>query len=437
MSETASSPKRERFVWPKWLWNNVLCFTRGVMYVSVMMASMLAYKRMGTTDTMASLMVAVLFFPVVVRPMYAWFIRRAGRVKRWVIGTEVVFAVAMMEVAQNVSAASWEWSVWLWLSVASLAWAVHGVAADEICFSELSGSRCQNIEMAAGAYGIAVMFAGGMMVMVAGNMEVLAIGNVEVVGVYELGSAWSAAFKVSAAIVVTAMALLLLTLPVNTVIQDVGERKTLEMRKIQLKSLMRISLTWQMTGVVILYALAQAFLVWGVPLFVFSQANAGGLALSPQEVAFVLFTVGMMAFVIGLVIGIKTIHAKGLRRCQWPMAAAVVIPCFVYVYLAFKMPSSLSVINLCVGGGQLLCGFGMAALLEYMLDFCQAGNNSKKRFYACVSLVAMILMVSGMLTGAMQDYLGFRKFFTLILVSALIIFGVMAWRARPEKDIDD
>lgn len=437
MPETSSSSKRERYVWPLWLWSGALCFIRGVMFVSIMMIGMLAYKRLGLTDTMASLSMAVLFLPVVARPMYAWFIRRAGKVKRWIIGTEVVFGVAMMEVAANITSVSWELKIWLWFVVASLAWAVHGVAADEICFSELVGERRRRVEIGVNVFSIAVMFAGGMMVMVAGNMEVLGIGNVESVGAYELGTAWASAFKVSAAIVVTFMAFLLLTLPVNTVIRDIGNRRTFEKRKKQMLTLIREPLTWQMTGIMVLFTLAQAFMVRGVPLFVASQANIGGLALSPQEVAFALFTVGMMTFVFGLTIGVKFIHSHSLHRCLWPMAAAVVLPDAIYVYLAFLMPSDVVTVSFYIGIAQLLCGFGMAALLEYILDFCQLGQNRKKRFYACLSLLAFLLMVTGMLTGVLQDYLGFRKFFTLILLLAIAIWCIMAWRARPQRENEE
>ena len=437
MSETSSSTKREHYVWPLWLWSGALCFIRGVMFVSVMMIGMLAYKRLGLSDTMASLSMAVLFLPVVARPLYARFIRRAGRMKRWIVGTEVVFAVTMMEVAANITSVSWEWKIWLWLLVASLVWAVHGVAADEICFSELVGERRRRVEIGVNVFAIAVMFAGGMMVMVAGNMEVLGIGNVESVGAYELGTAWASAFKVSAAIVVTCMAFLLLTLPVNTVVKNVGSRGALGKHKEQMQALFRKPLTWQMTGVVALFTLAQAFMVRGVPLFVASHANIGGLALGPQEVAFVLFTVGMMAFVFGMSIGVMAVHSHGLHRWLWPMAMAVVIPDGIYVYLAFSMPSDVETVSFYIGIAQLLCGFGMAALLEYMLDFCQSGQDSKKRFYACLSLLAFLLMVTGMLTGVLQDYFGFRKYFTLILLLAIIVWCVMAWRARPRRESEE
>lgn len=437
MFETSSVSKRERYVWPSWLWSGVLCFIRGVMFVSIMMVGMLAYKRLGLSDTMASLSTAVLFLPVVARPLYAWFIRRAGKVKIWIISTEVVFVVAMMEVATNITSVSWEWSVWLWLVVASLVWAVHGVATDEICYSELVGERRRRVEIGVNVFSVAVMFAGGMMVMVAGNMEVLGIGNVESVGSYELGTAWASAFKVASAIVVTGMALLLLILPVNTVIKNIGSRRTLEKRKRQMQTLIREPLAWHMTGVVSLFTLAQAFMVRGVPLFVASPANIGGLALSPQEVAFVLFTVGMLTFVFGLAFGVRTVHRHGLEHWLWPMSVAVVLPDAIYVYLAFSMPSDVITVSFFIGISQLLCGFGMAALLEYMLDFCQSGNHRKKRFYACLSLLAFLLMVTGILTGIMQDYLGFRKFFTLILLIAVATWCVMAWKARSERESEE
>lgn len=437
MPDTSVAPKRERYVWPSWLWSGVLCFIRGVMFVSIMMVGMLAYKRLGISDTMASLSTAVLFLPIVARPLYAWFIRRAGKVKIWIISTEVIFAVSMMEVAASITSVSWEWSTWLWLVIASLAWAVHGVAADEICYSELVGERRRRVEIGINVFAVAVLFAGGMMVMVAGNMEVLGIGNVESVGAYELGTAWASAFKVASAIIVTCMALLLLILPVNTIIKNIGNRRTLEKRKEQMQTLIREPLTWHMTGIVALFTLAQAFMVKGVPLFVASQANIGGLALSPQEVAFVLFTVGMMTCVFGLAIGVKVIHTYGLQRWLWPMAVAVVLPDAIYVYLAFTMPSDVIVVSLYLGIAQLLCGFGMAALLEYVLDFCQSGNHRKKRFYACLSLLAFLLMVTGMLTGFMQEYLGFRKFFTLILLIAVVTWCVMAWKARPQRESEE
>ena len=80
MPDTSSSSNRERYVWPLWLWSGALCFVRGVMFVSIMMIGMMAYKRLGLSDTMASLSMAVRVVPVAMRPLYARVIGRAGQV---------------------------------------------------------------------------------------------------------------------------------------------------------------------------------------------------------------------------------------------------------------------------------------------------------------------------------------------------------------------
>ena len=434
MSESKPTPKKQRISWPRWLWVGVLCFVRGAMLVAVVLIAMLMCKRLGMSDTWASAAMAALL-PVVARPLYARLLRGMGDAKRWIVGTEALFAVAMMEVASVATAQSWQIKVWLWLLVAALAWAVHGVAADEMCFGQLKGRRRKYVVNGVYVYVVAVMIAGGMMLMMAGNVEVLGIGNVEVTET-ELGAAWSSAYKLVAAIVVACMALLLLSLPNHPMESDTHKRRLGKEWPKHLVVLVRRPEARQFGAMTILFVLAQGFVVMGVPMFISSPANIGGLALGPQEAAFAFFTVGIMAFAFGLAGGLSMVGKKGMRRLMWPMALMVAIPDAIYVYLAFSMTSDLTVVSLCLMVEHLLCGIGMAALMTYLLNFCQEGD-ARRRFHVCVSAVAAMLLLGGLLTGALQDYLGYRKFFTLLFAFAIGILMVIFWIKPLESEEEE
>lgn len=68
----------------------------------------------------------------------------------------------------------------------------------------------------------------------------------------------------------------------------------------------------------------------------------GGLALTATQVGVINGTIGVLCLLAGGIAGGVIIAKRGLRKCMWPMAAALALPCGVYCYLAMWRPIIIS-----------------------------------------------------------------------------------------------
>ena len=122
---------------------------------------------------------------------------------------------------------------------------------------------------------------------------------------------------------------------------------------------------WQMALAVILLSLHQWLLWRGTLLFLIDPGSIGGLSLGPQGIGFAQGTIGALALMAGLVMGVGAIGKDGLRRWLWPMMMAMSLPDVLLLYLSYEMPSDLLTVSSCLLLENLLCGFGWHLVLHF------------------------------------------------------------------------
>ena len=80
---------------------------------------------------------------------------------------------------------------------------------------------------------------------------------------------------------------------------------------------------------------------------------------------------------------------------------------------------------MCIALEQFGYGFGFTAYMLYML-YIARGRHSTAHYAICTGFMAMGLMVPGLWSGALQEALGYRHFFTWVLVATIPGFIVTA-----------
>lgn len=174
-------------------------------------------------------------------------------------------------------------------------------------------------------------------------------------------------------------------------------------------------------GFLLLYRFGDAQLVKIALPFMLDPKDAGGLGLSTSEVGFTNGIIGMIALLIGGILGGILISKNGLKKWLWWMLIAINIPNIVYVYLSFVQPTSLFIINLCVAVEQFGYGFGLAALLMYII-YISDGEYKTSHFAIAIGFMTLGMMLPGMLSGYLQGLIGYRYFFIWILAAAIPSF---------------
>jgi MFS transporter, PAT family, beta-lactamase induction signal transducer AmpG len=169
----------------------------------------------------------------------------------------------------------------------------------------------------------------------------------------------------------------------------------------------------------LLYRFPEALLVKICNLFLIDPVSKGGLGLSTQEVGLVQGTLGVIGLTVGGIIGGFAAAKGGLRKWLWPMVCAITIPDLVYVYLSYFQTGSLTIISTCIFIEQFGYGFGFTAYMLYLIYYAQ-GDHKTAHYAICTAFMALSMMLPGMFAGKLQEVVGYRHFFVIVMVCCLV-----------------
>jgi PAT family beta-lactamase induction signal transducer AmpG len=175
----------------------------------------------------------------------------------------------------------------------------------------------------------------------------------------------------------------------------------------------------------LLFRFAEAQLVKLAYPFLLDEVAKGGLGLETSDVGVIKGTIGVVALLVGGILGGLVISRKGLRFWLWPMVFAMNLPNLVYVYLAFAQPSSHVVIGAAVSVEQFGYGFGFTAYMLYMIMVAE-GEHKTAHFAICTGFMALSMMLPGMISGWIQESIGYQLFFLWVMIATIPGFIVAA-----------
>ncbi|HNT36675.1 MAG TPA: MFS transporter, partial [bacterium] len=144
----------------------------------------------------------------------------------------------------------------------------------------------------------------------------------------------------------------------------------------------------------------------------------GGLALTTGQVGTAYGIVGLICLSVGGILGGFMAAKHGLKKWIWWMALAINVPDAVYVYLSRVQPDNLFIINLCVGIEQFGYGFGFTAYMLYMIMVAE-GKHKTVHFAIATAFMAAGMMIPGMLSGWVQECIGYKAFFVWVLIATI------------------
>ncbi|MCC6396230.1 MAG: MFS transporter [Bacteroidetes bacterium] len=168
----------------------------------------------------------------------------------------------------------------------------------------------------------------------------------------------------------------------------------------------------------LLYRFAEAQLVKLVSPFLLDARTVGGIGLTTSEVGIVYGTVGIIALTLGGLLGGYVVSRHGLKFWLWPMVFIIHTPDLAFVYLSQMQPENFILINLAVAVEQFGYGFGFTAYMLYMILIAD-GEHKTAHYAICTGFMALGMMIPGMFSGAVQEWLGYQGFFIWVILSTI------------------
>jgi PAT family beta-lactamase induction signal transducer AmpG len=155
------------------------------------------------------------------------------------------------------------------------------------------------------------------------------------------------------------------------------------------------------------------------PFLVDSRAS-GGIGLTAAQYGIAYGTIGMLSLTVGGILGGICAAKYGLKRLIWLMALSMNLPNLGLLYIAYTQPlqGDLSVYAAIILE-QFGYGFGFTAYMLYMLYFVGDSKFKTAEYAIGTSLMALGMMLPGMMSGYVEEFLGYQHFFVYVLLCTL------------------
>ena len=409
-----------------------LYFGQGLPYVVVMTLSVVLYKNLGITNTDIALYTSWLYLPWVIKPLWSPLVDLLGTKRRWIVGLQFVVGVALALVALTLPVDNFfqlSLAVFWLMAFAS---ATHDIAADGFYMLALPGHQQAAFVGVRSAFYRAANIAGqGGCVYAAGRL-------IEMTG--NAAFAWSMVLGALAATFVVLFAWHRFMLP-----RPADDHATARGTGIAAGFIETFRSFFARHDIVLVLAFlllfrageAQALKL--VAPFLLDPRDKGGLGFTTSDVGLVYGTIGVLCLTVGGIVGGYVVSLHGLRRWLWPMVLAVHVPNLAFVYLAYAMPTSLAVVAGAIAIEQFGYGFGFAAYLLYMILVAD-GPHKTAHYAICTGFMALGMMLPGMVSGWIQERLGYEHFFIWVCLCTLPSIALTALLRIPptfgRKDAD-
>lgn len=174
----------------------------------------------------------------------------------------------------------------------------------------------------------------------------------------------------------------------------------------------------------LVYRLGESQLVKMASPFLLDSREVNGLGLTTGDLGLIYGTIGIIALTLGGILGGVLAARKGLKYWLWWMVLAMNLPNLVYVFLSYAMPSSLWIVGASVAIEQFGYGFGFTAYMLYMI-YISEGNNKTAHFAIATGFMALGMMIPGMISGWLQEIIGYQKFFIWVMICTIPAFAVI------------
>lgn len=190
---------------------------------------------------------------------------------------------------------------------------------------------------------------------------------------------------------------------------------------------------WMAIAFIILFRAGEGQIQTIGPLFLRDAREAGGLGLGTADVGWAYGTVGTAAFLAGSIAGGWFTSKLGLKRAMPLLILAMNVPNAVFWYLSDAQPDSLAVIAAALSAEMFGYGFGIVGLTLFIMQVVASGRYQTAHYALGTGFMQLGFVLFRVVSGDIQQALGYRAFFLWVLVAALPVL-ILSRFMRLEAD---
>lgn len=404
-----------------WLWIPFLYFTQGIPYILVVTVSVIMYKRLGIGNAEIGLYTSWLYLPWVIKPLWSPLVDLNGTKRKWFLAMQLVISLAFLGIGLFLPSNSFFIITLAFFWMAAFASATNDIASDGYYMIGLTQKKQSFfIGLRSTFYRLAMVTGQGLLVIFAGFLENKYGDNTK---------AWS--------VTMISAAVLMIALTISNFFAAPKFEESAPETKEKPAGFFEVFATFfkkHQIGVALLfiltYRLGESQLVKMASPFLLDKLEVGGLAYSTEAVGTIYGTFGVIMLSLGGILGGILISRDGLKKWMLPMLLALNLPNALYAFLAITQTTSMFAVVGTVVIEQFGYGFGFAAFMMYLI-YVAEGASKTSHYAIATGFMALGMMLPGMLSGYIQEWLGYGGFFVWVVIAALPAFLVLRYLKYP------
>lgn len=413
-----------------WYWIPFLNFASGLPYAIIISVSVIMYKSLGINNEDIGIYTSLLYLPWVIKPLWSPFIDLYSTKRKWFLAMQLVISIAFLVVGLTLPMNNFFIISLAVFWIAAFASASNDVASDGFYMLALEKEQQSFfLGIRSTFYRLSMLTGNGLIVFIAGFLE------------QEYGDkqkAWSYTMIIVGLI----MSIITLYNYFSTPKVEAKNTDTAITPKVNFGAVFSSFFQKKQIGIVLafilLFRLGESQLLKMLTPFLLDEKGLGGMGLTTQQIGIVYGTVGLISLTIGGIIGGIAISRDGLGKWMLTMILTMHLPIIGFILLAHFHPVSIYFIYITVIAEQFGYGFGFAAFMMYLI-YVAEGESKTSHYSIATGFMALGMMLPGMLSGFIQEYLGYVNFFIwvfLATIPGLILSRFLIYPAAFGKKTD-
>ncbi|WP_367769223.1 MFS transporter [Flavobacterium sp. WC2421] len=394
-----------------WYWIPILNFASGLPYAIIISVSVIMYKNLGISNEDIGIYTSLLYLPWVIKPLWSPFIDLYSTKRKWFLAMQLLISIAFLIVGLSIPMNHFFLISLAVFWVAAFASASNDVASDGFYLLALEKDQQSFfLGIRSTFYRLSMLTGNGLIVIIGGYLE------------QEYGDkqkAWSYTM------IIVGLLMTLITIYnyfATPRTEKAIVKNSVEAKKASFSSVFSSFFQKKQIGIVLafilLFRLGESQLLKMLTPFLIDDINAGGLGLTTQNVGIIYGTFGVLSLTIGGIIGGIVISRDGLGKWMLPMFLAMHLPIIGFILLAHFHPASVYYIYATVIAEQFGYGFGFAAFMMYLI-YVADGESKTSHYSIATGFMALGMMLPGMISGYIQEYLGYGNFFIWVFLATI------------------
>ncbi|AWK04853.1 MFS transporter [Flavobacterium crocinum] len=394
-----------------WFWIPLLNFASGLPYAIIISVSVIMYKNLGISNEDIGVYTSLLYLPWVVKPLWSPLIELIGTKRKWFLSMQLLISIAFLLVGLAIPTNGFFMMSLAIFWVAAFASASNDIATDGFYLLVLPEDKQSFfIGIRSTFYRLSMLAGNGLVVLFAGYLEHKYGDNTK---------AWSYTMICVGLLMTFITAYNFIFTPKNEINAVESKKETPHQNFgtifISFFKKKQIGL---ILAFVLVFRLGESQLLKMLSPFLLDGKELGGMGLDTEAVGIIYGTFGVAALTLGGILGGIAISRHGLTKWMFPMFLAMHLPIIGFILLAFFHPASIYYIYIVVILEQFGYGFGFTAFMMYLIHVAE-GESKTAHYALATGFMAMGMMLPGMLSGFIQQYLGYGNFFIWVLIATI------------------